>query len=173
MQHQVTHGISNISCCTLSFFSCYHTMRAFSFIIVQLCNGYVYGCAFSVLFSIYYVHFLFCFLYIMCIFFFLLFFKNSVLLCSNTYVQIFLLTSRVEALSTGSESNHMQLFFFSFCKIICTEMYWTSWLLDWYHLPEPVTTGILMLHSLLDYQQVGILLVSNLSQKCPFCSVSL
>ena len=132
-------------------------------------------CAFSVLFSIYYVHFLFCFLYIVCIFFFLLFLKNSVLLCSNTYVQIFLLTSRVEALFTGVNRTTCSLFFsFLFsCKIICTWMYSISWLLDWHHLLEPVTAGILMLHSLLNCQQVRILLVSNLSQKCPFYSVSL
>ena len=120
MQHQLTHGISNISCGTLSFFVLSYN-ASFSFIIVQLCNEYVYGCAFSVLFSIYYVHFLFCFLYIMCIFF-LLFLKNSVLLCSNTYVQIFLLTSRVEALFTGVNRTTCSLFFsFLFsCKIICT-----------------------------------------------------
>jgi hypothetical protein len=63
------------------------------------------------------VHFLFCLLgtYVHFSYFILSFLKkNNLLLCSNTYVQILLLTSRVEALYTGSELNHMQLFVFLF-----------------------------------------------------------
>ena len=161
MQHQVTHGISM----RYPFVPlCYHTMRAFSFIIVQLCNGYVYGCAFSVLFTRY-----------LCAFFYLSFLKKLF-----AFVFQYICTdpsSDQQSWSViyRSESNHMQPFFsfLFFCKIICTWMYSISWLLDWHHLLEPVTAGILMLHSLLNCQQVGILLVSNLSQKCPFYLVSL